>query len=91
MKNCIMQEEAIKTYRNKLIQSNEDPWTKKDSSSECILFCKKVTPNIFNIKNGFAVIAGSEKCFSDGICMISNFTKIIFVFDETKWGRRLSN
>ncbi len=81
MKNAVIQEEAVKTYSNRLLQRKNSTMDQADGS-ECILFCKRVTPNIFNIKNGFAIMTGTEECFNDGVCMISNFTKVVFVFDN---------
>lgn len=56
--------------------------TRRKAASECILFCKRLTPNVFDIKDGFAVVNGVEDCRDDGICMIANFTKVVFVFDQ---------
>jgi hypothetical protein len=52
-----------------------------NAEPECILFCRKVAPNRFDIKDGFAVVPDTAGCFNDGVCMISNFTKVVFVFE----------
>jgi hypothetical protein len=83
MKNNAMQREIIQTYKNKFVQEKGAGSIRK-GESECIVFCKKVTPNIFDIKDGFAVVAGAEDLYNDGVCMISDFTKVVFVFDQGK-------
>ncbi|MBF0485083.1 MAG: hypothetical protein HQL16_01085 [Candidatus Omnitrophica bacterium] len=79
MKTIAVQKESVGAYKNRFTQNRGFPAVKK-GESECILFCKRVTPNIFDIKDGFAVISGAEDCFNDGVCMISDFTKVVFVF-----------
>ena len=83
MKSVAMQREIIQTYKNKFVQDRGTGIVRK-GESECIVFCKKVTPNIFDIKDGFAIVAGSEELYNDGVCMISNFTKVVFVFDQNR-------
>ena len=81
MRNSFMKKETIATYKNRFVQGRGVGMIRK-GASECIVFCKKVAPNIFDIQDGFAVVAGAENCFNDGVCMISNFTKVVFVFDH---------
>jgi hypothetical protein len=81
MRNNTMQKEIMETYKNRFVQARGSDMIQK-TESECVLFCKKVTPNIFDIKDGFAVVGGTENFYNDGVCMISNFTKVVFVFDE---------
>ena len=81
MKSAVLPKDIIQTYKNRFIEENSMGLVKK-GGSECILFCKKVTPNIFNIKDGFAVVSGAEDAYNDGVCMISNFTKVVFVFEK---------
>ncbi len=49
--------------------------------SECVVFCKKVGPNSFDIKDGFAILRGDPNVYDDGVCMVSQSTKIFFVFE----------
>jgi NAD-dependent dihydropyrimidine dehydrogenase PreA subunit len=79
MKSGTLKNDFIKTYKNKFVQERG---LNRSAGSECILFCKRVTSNIFDIKDGFAVVAGAENCINDGVCMISNSTKVVFVFDR---------
>ena len=81
MEIATLQKEIIETYKNKFVQKGGSDMIKK-GESECIVFCKKVAPNIFDIKDGFAVVSGAENCFNDGVCMISHSTKVVFVFDQ---------
>ena len=48
MKNGTMQREIVETYKNRFVQDRGTGMIRK-GESECILFCKKVTPNIFDI------------------------------------------
>lgn len=88
MTNKVMQKEVIEMYRNKFVLGKGAGMIGGDMiqkrGSECILFCKRATPNIFNIKDGFAIVPGAQECFNDGVCMISNFTKVVLVFDHAK-------
>ena len=49
--------------------------------NHCVVFCKKVAPNVFDIKKGVAVVNGAKDLFNDGICMIAPATKVVFVFE----------
>ena len=80
MKNSVMEKNIIETYKDRFVQERGADVIKK-GESECIVFCKKVSHNIFDIKNGFAVVGGSEHLYNDGVCMISNVTKVVFVFE----------
>ena len=82
MRNNVMERDIIETYKNRFVQERGDGVVKK-GESECIVFCKKVAPHIFDIKNGFAVVGGGENLYNDGVCMISNSTKVVFVFEQS--------
>jgi hypothetical protein len=81
MKAVAIQKDIVKPYKNRLVQGNDTGILRK-GVSECILFCKKVAPNMFDIKGGYATVPDAENCFHDGVCMISDFTKVVFVFDQ---------
>jgi hypothetical protein len=81
MKSAILKNEVIKTYKNRFIQERG---LNRGVGSECIVFCKRVTSNIFDISDGFAVVTGAEDCANDGVCMVSNSTKVVFVFDQAQ-------
>ena len=83
MKSAILQRDIIQTYKNRFVQDRGSDMIRK-GESECIVFCKKVAPNILNIKDGFAIVSGMEDLYNDGVCMISNFTKVVFVFDQAQ-------
>ena len=53
----------------------------KQSENHCVVFCKKVAPNVFDISKGVAVLAGAENLTNDGICMIAPAAKVVFVFE----------
>lgn len=59
-------------------ETSERP--KKDAN-QCVVFCKKVAPNVFDVQRGIAVVGGARTCFNDGACMISPETKVVFVFE----------
>lgn len=81
MRNIAMQREIMETYKNRFVQDSVSGMF-RNTGSECVVFCKKVAPNVFNIRDGFAVVSGTEGCYDDGVCMISNSTKVVFVFDR---------
>jgi hypothetical protein len=83
MKNSAMQKGIVEMYRNRFVQDKGVGLISR-GESECIVFCKKVAPNIFDIKEGFAVMAGTKDFYNDGVCMISHSTKVIFVFDQVQ-------
>ena len=83
MKNGTMQKEIVEMSRSRFVR-DKGPGMARKGESECILFCKRRTSNIFDIKDGFAVVAGVENCFNDGVSMIVNFAKVVFVFDRTE-------
>lgn len=82
MSNYSMQKGSVETSKNRLLR-DKCPGPSQTVSSECILFCQRVGPNVFNIKDGFAVVSIDESCYNDGVCMISNSTKVVFVFEQT--------
>ena len=81
MKRNPTRNDIVETYKKRFVQGEVSEIIGK-GESECILFCQRVAKNIFNIKDGFAIVPESEHCFNDGVCMISNFTKVVFVFDQ---------
>jgi len=73
---------AEKFYRS-LIPPNifepiEEP---RRETNQCVVFCKKVAPNVFDIRKGVAVVDGANNLFHDGTCMIAPSTKVVFVFE----------
>jgi NAD-dependent dihydropyrimidine dehydrogenase PreA subunit len=81
MKSGAMKNDIIQSYKNRFVQERG---MNRSAGSECIVFCKRVTSNIFDIKDGFAVVSGAENCANDGVCMVSNSTKVVFVFDQAQ-------
>jgi len=53
----------------------------KERNNHCILFCKKVNENVFDIKKGIAVVNKDRVFFNDGICMITSPAKVVFVME----------
>jgi len=53
----------------------------RKDENRCIVFCKKVSPNVFDISKGVAVVGGAKTFFNDGICMIAPSTKVVFVLE----------
>ncbi|MDD5069725.1 MAG: hypothetical protein PHV17_03255 [Candidatus Omnitrophica bacterium] len=52
-----------------------------DDIDHCIVFCKRVAPNLFDITKGVAMVSGVDGCFSDEICMIVPAMKFVFVLE----------
>ncbi len=85
MEREIMPDHAAEEFYRYLIppdafMGSERP---KKKINHCILFCKKMSPNVFNISKGVAVVEGAETCSNDGICMIAPSTKVVFVFEKS--------
>ena len=57
---------------------SEEPQPK---ANRCIVFCKKISPNLYDISKGVAMVAEAKSFFNDGICMIAPATKVVFVFE----------
>jgi len=53
----------------------------KKKTDHCVVFCKKVAPNVFDIRKGIAVVAGTKEYFNDGLCMIAPSAKVVFVIE----------
>ena len=81
MKSGTLRNDVIKTYKNRFVQERG---LNGSTGSECIVFCKRVTSNVFDISDGFAVVSGVENCADDGVCMVSNHTKVVFVFHHSE-------
>ncbi|HBG61732.1 MAG: hypothetical protein A2Y03_04730 [Omnitrophica WOR_2 bacterium GWF2_38_59] len=53
----------------------------KKAPNHCVVLCKKIAPNVFDIKKGIAIVENAGDYFNDGICMIAPTTKVVFVFE----------
>ncbi len=83
MRTSVMAEGIAKGYRNRLVQE-AGLGIAGERVSECIIFCERIAPNMFDIKGGVAMISDMESCFNDGVCAIPNVTKVVFVFDQSE-------
>ena len=50
--------------------------------SHCVVLCKKLGPDVLDLKNGLAVVARPENCISDGACMMACPTKAMFMLSR---------
>lgn len=50
--------------------------------SHCVVLCKKLGPNVFDLKEGIAVVARPDSCIGDGACMMACPTKAIFLMSH---------
>ncbi len=50
-------------------------------TSECVLLCNRVGPNLFDIKRGIARFAGAENDNSDSQTVLSHDAKTIFIIE----------
>jgi NAD-dependent dihydropyrimidine dehydrogenase PreA subunit len=50
--------------------------------SHCAVLCKKLGPNVLEIKDGIAHVARPENCIGDGACMLACPTKAIFIMSK---------
>lgn len=57
------------------------PERSEGAANHCVVLCRKVAPNVFDISKGVAVVDGVRDVFNDGICMIAPATKVVFVFE----------
>ncbi len=50
--------------------------------SHCAVLCKKLGPNVLEIKDGIAKVVRPENCIGDGACMMACPTKAIFLMSK---------
>ena len=50
--------------------------------THCAALCKKLGPNVLEIKGGVAKVVRPEKCIGDGACMLACPTKAIFLMSN---------
>ena len=48
----------------------------------CVALCKKLGPNVLEVKDGVAKIVRPENCIGDGACMVACPTKAIFIMSK---------
>ena len=48
----------------------------------CVDLCKKLGPNVLEIKDGVAKVVRPEDCISDGACLVSCPTKAMFLMSK---------
>jgi len=48
----------------------------------CVALCRKLGPNVLEIKDGIARVARPNNCISDGACMLACPTKAIFLMSQ---------
>lgn len=48
----------------------------------CIALCKKLGPNVLELREGIAWVARPENCIGDGACMLACPTKAIFLMSR---------
>jgi len=49
--------------------------------SECVLLCKRVGPNLFDIKNGTAQVLEAARHNNEGRAVLSFVTRAIFIVE----------
>ncbi|MBF0384338.1 MAG: hypothetical protein HQL27_00560 [Candidatus Omnitrophica bacterium] len=83
MERKIMVDYKAEAFYRRIIpaKSFEEIENAQKEPNHCIVFCKKMAPNIFDIKKGAAVVGGAKDLFNDGICMIAPAMKVVFVFE----------
>lgn len=50
--------------------------------SHCAVLCKKLGPDVLEIKDGHATVVRPENCIGDGACMLACPTKAIFLMSK---------
>ena len=58
--------------------------------SHCAVLCRKLGPNVLDIKGGVAVVARPENCIGDGACMMACPTKAIFIMSRPSGRKSVS-
>lgn len=48
----------------------------------CVVLCRKLGPDVLDIRNNIAVVAHPENCIGDGACMTACPTKSIFLMSR---------
>lgn len=78
VRKLLMKNSCEDLFSSHVCESTKTPMK---AANQCIVFCKKMAPNVFDIKKGLAVIRRMETGFNDGVCMIAPETKVVFVFE----------
>lgn len=83
MEREILSDDTAETSYKNLIRQNVFGNSEKPLkvNNHCVVLCKKVAPNVFDIRKGVAVVGGAKNLFNDGICMVAHSTKVVFVFE----------
>jgi NAD-dependent dihydropyrimidine dehydrogenase PreA subunit len=50
--------------------------------AHCAMLCKKLGPNVLEVKDGVAKVVRPENCIGDGACMLACPTKAIFLMSK---------
>jgi len=76
--------ETIQAYGRTFVKGNvpEINTMRCSGCSNCVDMCKKLGPNVFEIKDGVARLARPENCIGDGACMLSCPTKALFLMSR---------
>ena len=48
----------------------------------CAVLCKKLGPNVLEVKEGVAQVVRPENCIGDGACMLACPTKAMFLMSK---------
>lgn len=50
--------------------------------THCVALCRKLGPNVLEIRDGIAHVARPQDCIGDGACMMACPTKAIFLMSR---------
>ena len=85
MEREIMPDYAAEEFYRYLIPPEvfAGPERPKKKVNQCIVFCKQISPDVFKISKGVAVMNGDKMCFDAGMCMVAPETKVVFVLENS--------
>ena len=84
MPSKVVQAKVVEVLGREFVQGNvpEINEVRCMGCSHCAVLCKKLGPNVIDVKGCLAVVARPENCIGDGACMLACPTKAIFIMSR---------
>jgi MinD superfamily P-loop ATPase len=84
MENKKIETEAAQAFGRTFVKGNipEINPVRCLGCAHCATLCKKLGPNVLEVKEGTAKVIRPENCIGDGACMLACPTKAIFIMSK---------